>query len=141
MCLSLFASLFHGAAPHFSFPEGTVATEENVLCWIRFASGIIWIDLLYFFDFVGFPTMKRVDRSARGKVLLAMMTREMWWFRWLAAATCALWPPAFLPHPIRRCKKRRQPGARIALIRLVAARVARGLCPDLPIPASAQGDP
>lgn len=72
-------------APHFSFPRGAVANEEIVLRWIHFVSGIIWIGLLYFFNLVGFPAMKQLDASVRGKVFPVMMTRAMWWFRWSAA--------------------------------------------------------
>lgn len=71
--------------PHFSFPQGAVANEEIGLRWIHFVSGIIWIGLLYFFNLVGFPTMKQLDASVRGKVFPVMMTRAMWWFRWSAA--------------------------------------------------------
>lgn len=72
------------AQPHFSFPQGPIANEEIGLRWIHFISGIIWIGLLYFFNLVGFPTMKQLDASVRGKVFPVMMTRAMWWFRWSA---------------------------------------------------------
>jgi uncharacterized membrane protein len=70
--------------PHFSFPQGAVANEEIVLRWIHFVSGIVWIGLLYFFNLVGFPTMKQMDRSVRARVFPVLMTRAMWWFRWSA---------------------------------------------------------
>ena len=70
--------------PHFTFPQGAVANEEIVLRWIHFVSGIIWIGLLYFFNLVGFPTMKHLDAPVRAKVFPVMMTRAMWWFRWSA---------------------------------------------------------
>lgn len=74
-------------APHFSFPQGAAANEEIVLRWIHLISGIIWIGLLYFFNLVGFPTMKQLDPSIRGKVYPVMMPRAMWWFRWSALIT------------------------------------------------------
>lgn len=74
-------------APHFSFPESPVTNEEIVLRWIHFVSGIIWIGLLYFFNLVGFATMKQVDAPARAKVFPVLMTRAMWWFRWSALVT------------------------------------------------------
>ena len=70
--------------PHFSFPHGAVANEEIVLRWIHFVSGIIWIGLLYFFNLIGFPTLKQLDASVRARVFPALMTRAMWWFRWSA---------------------------------------------------------
>jgi uncharacterized membrane protein len=79
--------LLYGATPHFSFPEGALANEQIVLRWIHFISGIIWIGLLYFFNLIGFRTMKQLDPSVRGKVFLVLMTRAMWWFRWSALAT------------------------------------------------------
>lgn len=70
--------------PHFTFPQGAIANEEIVLRWLHFVSGIIWIGLLYFFNLVGFPTMKQLETSVRGRVFPALMTRAMWWFRWSA---------------------------------------------------------
>lgn len=74
-------------APHFSFPESPVTNEEIVLRWLHFIFGIIWIGLLYFFNLVGFPTLKQLDASVRGKVFPVLMTRAMWWFRWSAVIT------------------------------------------------------
>jgi uncharacterized membrane protein len=71
-------------APHFSFPQNAVANEEIGLRWIHFISGIIWVGLLYFFNLVGFPTMKQLDASVRGRVFPVLMTRAMTWFRWSA---------------------------------------------------------
>jgi uncharacterized membrane protein len=72
---------------HFAFPENPVANEEIVLRWLHFIAGIIWIGLLYFFNLVGFPTMKQLDAAVRGKVFPALMSRAMWWFRWSAVIT------------------------------------------------------
>jgi uncharacterized membrane protein len=87
MTVSLHSLWLVSLAPHFSFPQGAAANEEIVLRWIHFISGIIWIGLLYFFNLVGFPTMKQLDPSIRGKVYPVMMPRAMWWFRWSALIT------------------------------------------------------
>jgi uncharacterized membrane protein len=81
------AILWHALEPHISFPHGTALNEQMVLRWIHFVAGIIWIGLLYFFNLVGFPTMKQLDASVRGKVYPVMMTRAMGWFRWSALVT------------------------------------------------------
>jgi uncharacterized membrane protein len=73
--------------PHFSFPLGATPNEEIVLRWIHFVSGFIWIGLLYFFNLVGFPTMKQLEPPVRGRIFPVLMTRAMWWFRWSAAVT------------------------------------------------------
>ncbi len=78
---------FISLSPHFSFPEGGPANEQIVLRWLHFVSGIIWIGLLYFFNLVGFATMKQLDAPVQAKVLPVLMTRAMWWFRWSALVT------------------------------------------------------
>ncbi|MFZ3214449.1 MAG: hypothetical protein WA192_00135 [Candidatus Acidiferrales bacterium] len=72
--------------PQFSFPQGA-ANELIVLRWLHFIFGIIWIGLLYFFNLVGFPTMKQLDAPVRAKVYPVMMSRAMSWFRWSALIT------------------------------------------------------
>ena len=74
-------------SPHFSFPEGGAAAELIVLRWLHFIFGIIWIGLLYFFNLVGFSTMKRLDGPVRAKIYPVMMSRAMAWFRWSALIT------------------------------------------------------
>ena len=75
------------AQPHFSFPSNPIATEQIMLRWLHFIFGIIWIGLLYFFNLVGFPTMKQLDAAVRGKLYPVMMSRAMNWFRWSALVT------------------------------------------------------
>src|SRR6266404_6297609 len=86
MFFLLSSTIFHMVEPHFSFPQGA-ATEQIALRWVHFIAGIIWIGLLYFFNLVGFPTMKELEASVRGKVFPVMMSRAMWWFRWSALVT------------------------------------------------------
>src|SRR5271155_2463416 len=87
MALLSFTMIFYSFTPHFSFPEGGGAAEFIALRWLHFVAGIIWIGLLYFFNLVGFPTMKQLDASVRLKVYPVLMARAMWWFRWSAFVT------------------------------------------------------
>jgi uncharacterized membrane protein len=87
MALLSLTMVFYSLKPHFSFPEGGGAAEFIVLRWLHFIFGIIWIGLLYFFNLVGFPTMKQLDASVRAKVYPVMMARAMAWFRWSAMIT------------------------------------------------------
>jgi uncharacterized membrane protein len=75
--------------PQFNFPQGS-ATELIMLRWLHFIFGVIWIGLLYFFNLVGFPTMKQLDAAVRGKVFPVLMSRAMSWFRWSALITVAV---------------------------------------------------
>jgi uncharacterized membrane protein len=72
--------------PHLSFPQGP-AIELMMLRWLHFIFGIIWIGLLYFFNLVGFPTMKQLEPPVRAKLYPVLMMRAMNWFRWSALVT------------------------------------------------------
>ncbi|MFZ3331197.1 MAG: urate hydroxylase PuuD [Candidatus Acidiferrales bacterium] len=86
MSFSLLVTATHALAPQFSFPQGS-AIELIMLRWLHFIFGIIWIGLLYFFNLVGFPTMKQLEAPVRAKMYPVMMTRAMNWFRWSALIT------------------------------------------------------
>jgi uncharacterized membrane protein len=81
------ANVFHALGPQINFPQDPGSTEFIVLRWLHFIFGVIWIGLLYFFNLVGFPTMKQLDASVRGKVYPVLMSRAMGWFRWSAMIT------------------------------------------------------
>jgi uncharacterized membrane protein len=74
-------------SPHVIFPANPGLNELMALRWLHFIFGIIWIGLLYFFNLVGFPTMKALEPSTRVKVFPVLMSRAMSWFRWSALIT------------------------------------------------------
>src|SRR5258705_8360900 len=55
--------------------------------WVHFIAGITWIGLLYFFNLVNVPFMKELDPATKSKVLPALMSRALWWFRWGSVVT------------------------------------------------------
>jgi uncharacterized membrane protein len=71
----------------FSFPHTATANEQILLRWMHFFFGTIWIGLLYFFNLVGTPTMKKLEPAVRAKIFPTLMSRAMWWFRWSALIT------------------------------------------------------
>jgi uncharacterized membrane protein len=87
MIISTLGSVVGVLSPHFSLPEGGGAAEFIILRWLHFIFGTIWIGLLYFFNLVGFATMKQIDAAARAKIYPVMMSRAMAWFRWSALIT------------------------------------------------------
>jgi uncharacterized membrane protein len=50
-------------------------------------SGITWIGLLYFFNFVQTPAMPQLSDGARSEVLRKISLRALWWFRFAALFT------------------------------------------------------
>src|SRR5712672_1088181 len=70
-----------------SLPTDFQTNFLMLLRWIHFVAGITWIGLLYFFNLVNVPLMKELDAPTKGKVMPALMTRALWWFRMSAALT------------------------------------------------------
>jgi uncharacterized membrane protein len=73
--------------PQINFPSDIKTNVEMLLRWIHFLAGITWIGLLYFFNLVNVPLMKELDAGTKVKVMPALMTRALWWFRMSAALT------------------------------------------------------
>ncbi len=51
--------------------------------------GVMWMGLLWFFNFVQVPAFAEMDPGARNNALDKLTWRALWWFRWAAAATVA----------------------------------------------------
>ena len=50
-------------------------------------TGIAWIGLLYFFNFVQTPAYAQLSDGARSEALRKLTFRALWWFRWAALLT------------------------------------------------------
>jgi len=55
--------------------------------WVHVLAGIVWIGMLYFFNFVNGPFQATMDAETKKKVNPEMMPRALFWFRWGAAWT------------------------------------------------------
>ena len=55
--------------------------------WLHIAAGILWIGLLYWFNFVNVPFAATMDGETKRKVVPEMLPRSLYWFRWGAAYT------------------------------------------------------
>ncbi|MCB1016419.1 MAG: urate hydroxylase PuuD [Acidimicrobiales bacterium] len=60
---------------------------EMLFRWGHVLSGITWIGLLYFFNFVQTPAYAELSPAARGEAFDKLTWRALWWFRWAAALT------------------------------------------------------
>ena len=58
-----------------------------LLRWIHFIFGVIWIGLLYYFNFVQGEFFKEIDASAKNIAIQKLVPRALWWFRWGAMFT------------------------------------------------------
>ncbi len=57
--------------------------------WAHVVVGIMWIGLLYYFNFVQVPAFAEMEAAARNNAVDKLASRALWWFRWAAAATVA----------------------------------------------------
>jgi uncharacterized membrane protein len=55
--------------------------------WLHILAGIVWIGMLYFFNFVNGPLGGVLDGDTKKKVVPELMPRALYWFRWGAAWT------------------------------------------------------
>jgi hypothetical protein len=55
--------------------------------WAHVVVGIMWIGLLYYFNFVQVPAFAEMEAAARNNALDKLAWRALWWFRWAAVAT------------------------------------------------------
>jgi uncharacterized membrane protein len=58
-----------------------------LLRWIHILSGITWIGLLYYFNFVQTPFFAETEAPVRTGAQQKLLPRAMWWFRWGAMIT------------------------------------------------------
>jgi uncharacterized membrane protein len=65
----------------------TGAGIEMLVRWGHFLSGITWIGLLYYFNFVQTEYFKEAEAAAKSDAIRKLVPRALWWFRWGAAAT------------------------------------------------------
>jgi uncharacterized membrane protein len=57
------------------------------LRWTHFVAGVLWIGLLYFFNWVNSAFAPTMDPETKRKVIPELMPRALFWFRWGAAFT------------------------------------------------------
>jgi len=60
---------------------------QSIFRWFHIFFGILWIGLLYFFNFVNSAFAPTMDAETKKKVVPQLMPRALYWFRWGAAFT------------------------------------------------------
>ena len=61
--------------------------------WLHIVSAILWIGLLYWFNFVNIPFIGTMDGETKKKVIPELLPRALYFFRWGAVWT---WTTGFL---------------------------------------------
>ena len=60
---------------------------EAGLRWLHVLSGIMWIGLLYYFNFVQIPNMPKIPDEQKPAVSKVIAPAALFWFRWAAMST------------------------------------------------------
>ncbi len=55
--------------------------------WLHVLSGVMWIGLLWYFNFVQTPSMPQIPDEQKPAVSKVIAPRALFWFRWSALAT------------------------------------------------------
>ena len=55
--------------------------------WLHIIAGVLWIGLLYFFNWINGHVVATMDGSTKQKVIPELMPRALYFFRWGAAWT------------------------------------------------------
>jgi uncharacterized membrane protein len=70
--------------------HGSAMDNAYIHWWLRFfhvISGVLWIGLLYYFNFVQIPTMPKVPAELKPGVSKYIAPEALFWFRWAAIVT------------------------------------------------------
>jgi uncharacterized membrane protein len=60
---------------------------EILFRWVHVVAGVLWIGLLYFFNWVNGNMAKQLDAPTKQKVMPELLPRTLYFFRWGAAYT------------------------------------------------------
>ena len=83
LAILLFVGLF--------FAGGDWAFDRLFWSWLfryfHVVSGIMWIGLLWYFNFVQVPNMSKIDDAHKPAITKVIAPAALFWFRWAAVAT------------------------------------------------------
>ena len=63
--------------------QGFSALWSWLLRWCHVVAGIMWIGLLYYFNFVQIPNMGNIPDEQKPAIGKVIAPAALWWFRWL----------------------------------------------------------
>ncbi len=82
--------------------------------WAHVIAGVLWIGILYYFNFVQMPSMPKIPDEQKPAVTKVIAPEALFWFRWAAAAT-VLFGLITAPKSARargsRCRHQEESGA------------------------------
>ena len=80
--LVIIASSVSGVSPQYGHAWGAF-----VMRWLHVVSGVMWIGLLWYFNFVQIPSMPKIPDEQKPAIGKVIAPTALFWFRWAALAT------------------------------------------------------
>jgi len=75
-----------GVAGTYQF-FGQMGYWQFFMRWLHILSGVMWIGLLWYFNFVQTPSMPKIPDEQKPAVSKVIAPTALFWFRWAALAT------------------------------------------------------
>ena len=82
LLLLLGLASWHGAGAALDY-----AWWSFLFRWLHVLSGIMWIGILWYFNFVQIPNMPNIEESQRPAITQVIAPAALFWFRWGAMST------------------------------------------------------
>ena len=60
-----------------------------IIRWLHVLSGVMWIGLLWYFNFVQIPSMPKIPDDQKPAIGKVIAPEALFWFRWSALSTVA----------------------------------------------------
>ena len=60
---------------------------QFMIRWLHVGSGVMWIGLLWYFNFVQIPNMPKIPDDQKPAISKVIAPAALFWFRWAAMAT------------------------------------------------------
>jgi len=70
-----------------SWPAATHGWSAFFMRWLHVLSGVMWIGLLWYFNFVQIPSMPKIPDEQKPAIGKVIAPAALFWFRWAALAT------------------------------------------------------
>jgi len=71
-------------------PVGDHAWWAFAMRWLHVTAGVMWIGLLWYFNFVQTPSMPKIPDEQKPAISKVIAPAALFWFRWAAMATIIL---------------------------------------------------
>jgi uncharacterized membrane protein len=70
--------------------DGVRSSDLFIVRWLHVMAGVMWIGLLWYFNFVQTPSMPKIPDDQKPAVSKVIAPAALFWFRWSALATMIL---------------------------------------------------